>query len=591
MAEHLETILEQTSALRSPLAGDAPAGADLFLEPDVEPLKAEIEKLTSIEGGAPDWRMIVSSSEELLSSKTKDLRLAIWLTVAGAETSGWRGLVRGLAVIHSFINDVWEPMFPTRPKARINIATWLMERAQPIVERLDIKLSDGDDVRVAAKLIEEIDRALADKLGDAFSGIRGLVSAGKNRVRDIPEPPPPPKEEVAAAPASSEFMDDDDAPAKPAAAPPPGGISLSTQAADAAETTAKTSDTLITLARSMLLADTSRAWAYRLHRQAIWMRYEALSVEGLPGPDAGQIALLGDLAAAARWQELAVAGEEQTARCPLWLDPHRFVALALEHMGSAFTEAREAVGRDTSDYVRRNAWLLEAKFSEGIPLASPETVEWVRAECDRWHRTFSSRATELAKDEERELADRFAEAKNLVAAGRHVEGLAIAIQLARRGADTRERFRSSIKVAALAMNAGAYEVARPILEGLVATATAHSLETWDPSLCAQLYAGLYRCLPLDAPDRAKVFEVLCRLDPGQALRAQGAAAGGPPARPIAAAPRAAPAMSMPSPVPMTHSPAGGMGTARAQESDEPEPEPPRELKRITNPDSDWFDDD
>jgi type VI secretion system protein VasJ len=333
----------------------------------------------------------------------------------------------------------------------------------------------------------------------------------------------------------------------------------------------------------MLLADTSRAWAYRLHRQAIWQRYEALAVEGVEGPDAAQLALPGDLAATGRWQELAVAGEEQSARSPLWLDPHRFVALALEHMGSAFVDAREAVGRDTSDFVRRNAWLLEAKFSEGIPLASPETVEWLQAESNRWQRGFTSRAMELAKDEEKELADRFSEAKNLVAAGRHVEGLAIAIQLARGGADTRERFRFSIKVAALAMNAGAHEVARPILEGLVATATAHSLETWDPSLCAQLYAGLYRCLPLDAPDRSKVFEVLCRLDPGQALRAQGAAAGGPPVRPVAAAPRVAPIAA----TPVT----SAQPTAGAAPAPAPKPEPEAPLKVMTNSDSEWFDDD
>lgn len=582
MADHLETILEQTSALRAPLAGDSPVGADLFLEPDVEPLKAEIEKLTSIEGGAPDWGLLVEKGEELLASKTKDLRLAIWLSVAGAERSGWRGLVRGLAVVHSFVNDLWEPLLPVRPKARQNIVLWLAERAQPVIERLDVRLADADDVKLAQKLVEDIDRTLADKLGDSFSGIRALISAAKNRVRDIPEPPPVSKEPETVQ-VKEEWLDED----APVAAPAPvaGAFAIGTTAADAAATTAKLGESLVTLARSMLLADTSRPWAYRLHRQGIWMPMEAIAVEGVAGPDAGQIALLGDLAASSRWQELVVAGEEASARNPLWLDPHRFVALALEHMGSAFIDAREVVGRDTSDFARRNAWLLEAKFSEGIALAGPETVEWLEAESKRWR--AGSRATELARDEEQALTDRFAEAKHLVAAGRHVEGLAIAIQLARRGADTRERFRSSLAVARLAMNAGAHEIARPILEGLVATATAHNLETWDPSLSAQLYAGLYRCLPLDAPDRPRVFEVLCRLDPGQALRAQGAAAGGPPVRPIAAAPR--PQTALPSAVAAPAAPvAQSSGSGYSAPAAAPAPEP---IRRITNPDSEWFDDD
>ncbi|HVJ93891.1 MAG TPA: type VI secretion system domain-containing protein, partial [Labilithrix sp.] len=130
------------------------------------------------------------------------------------------------------------------------------------------------------------------------------------------------------------------------------------------------------------------------------------------------------------------------------------------------------------------------------------------------------RATDVGRDEDRDLARRFAEARHLVAAGRHAEGLAVAAQLARRGSDTRERFRSSLGVARLAMNAGADEIARPILEALVSTVALHSLETWDPSLCARLYELLYRCLPADAPDRGKAFEILCRLDPGAALRAR-----------------------------------------------------------------------
>ena len=87
-------------------------------------LKAEIEKLTSI-GAAPLTGASSSTDARSSSNRTKDLRLAIWMTVAGAERSGWRDLVRGLAVVSSYVNDLYEPMFPTRPKARTNIVLWL----------------------------------------------------------------------------------------------------------------------------------------------------------------------------------------------------------------------------------------------------------------------------------------------------------------------------------------------------------------------------------------------------------------------------------------------------------------------------------
>jgi len=591
MGEHLETILEQTAGLRAAIAGDSPAGADLSFEPEFEKIKSELDKLSSLEGGEVDWRSVVEGAEDLLANRTKDLRLACWLTAGGLERSGWKGLVRGLAVCRGLITDLWEPMLPKRDKARANIVVWLAERVGPKVQDLRVALEDGDDVRVSAQLVEDIDRALADKLGDAFPGIRGLVSATKARVRDIPEPPPPPppEPEPAPAPASEEWADEDEAPPPPPPPAPTGSVQLSTRAEDAASTARTCGESLVALARSIALADATRPWAYRLHREGIWLPFEVIPVENgvIPsaGPDSATVELLQDLLATARWQELVVAGEEATARHPLWLDPQRLVALALERMGTAFTAAREAVGRAASDFARRNAFLLESRFSDGTPAASPETADWLEVEARRWQ--LGSRAKDVARDEDRELAGRFEEAKNLVAAGRHAEGLAIAVQLARRGADTRERFRSSLDVARLAMSAGAHEVARPILEGLVATATAHSLETWDPGLCARLYSGLYRCLPADSPERARAFEVLCRLDPGAALRARGDRSNGyttrahVPVIPVPAVPAAGPSMN---------------GTARNESPAPAAPPPspaaaPAASSRPEEPESEWFDDD
>ncbi|MCW5833035.1 MAG: type VI secretion system protein TssA [Labilithrix sp.] len=581
MSDHLETILEQTAALRAALAGDSPAGADLSLEPEFEQVKAELEKLSSLEGGDVDWRLVVDRAEDLLANRTKDLRLAVWLTAGGVERSGWRGFVRGLAVCRGLVADLWDPLLPARPKARTNIVLWLGERVAPKLEELSVSLADGDDVRAALTLVEDIDRLLADKLGDSFPGIRGLVSATKARVRDIPEPPPEPVAAPAAEAAASDWADDDDEPPPPP--PPAGGVQLSTSAADADTTTRTCGEALVALARSLLLADLSRAWAYRLHRKGIWLPFEHVVVEGgvvpLPGPDAATVEQLRDLLASARWHELVVVGEEASARFPLWLDAQRFVAVALERMGTPFTSAREAVGREATDFARRSAFLLGARFEDGVPVASPETADWLEVEARRWQ--LGSRANDVGRDEDRDLAARFAEARDLVAAGRHAEGLAIAVQLARRGSDTRERFRSSLDVARLAMNAGAHEVARPILEGLVAIAAAHALETWDPSLCARLYAGLYRCLPADAPDRAKVFEVLCRLDPGAALRARGNGSNGPTTRVVTGAP---------SPVPVS-SFAASAASGAPHPVVAPEASAASQTTSQTTSESEWADDD
>ncbi|MBX3231366.1 MAG: type VI secretion system protein TssA [Labilithrix sp.] len=536
MAEDLEKLLEETSALRAPLTADEPAGADISLEPEFEAIKLEIDKLTGIDGLTPDWDLVRTSAEDLLASRTKDLRLAVWLTVAGVHSSGWHGLARGLVVCRALMVDLWEVALPKRDKARSNIIGWLAERAVPRVQELSVEMRDGADVRAAFELVTDIDRVASEKLGDAFQGIRAFISAMKSRVADIPKPPPtpPPPPPADSAPGSDPPPSFDAPAAEPA---PSGGVALSTRAADADATTATIAGTLVALARSIAMVEPARAWAYSLHRRGIWLRIERGAFDAAPldgAPDAATRERLGSLANESRWLELVFAGEEASALYPSWLDPHRFVALALERLGSAFNDARATVGRDTTDFVRRHRRLLDAKFTDETAAAAIETVAWLEAETQRWHGTALA---DVGRHEDRQLAARFADARNLVASGRHAEGLAFAMQLARRGSDPRDRFRANLDVARLASQVGANDVARPILESLVADATRHDLERWEPALAARLSAGLYRVLPADAPERTTAFETLCRIDPGLALRVQGRAHttsdGAAPPAPIA----------------------------------------------------------
>lgn len=547
MTEFLASILQQTAALCAPIPGASPSGADLALEPEFEAIKGEIDKLSSLSGGSVDWRQVVRGAEDLLSNRTKDLRLAFWMAAGEVTRSGWTGFARSLVVCRALVTDFWSTMYPVRPKGRANIAAWFGERVNPQLVELKVDLESGDAVRACAELLTEIDGVFSEKLGDAYSGMGSVRNTMRLRVKDIPLPPPPPPTPPPPQEASPEWADDDDDVSvsidnddddaggassassssseedddAPAQSVPAGGVSLSTRSEDASATVAVCSETLIKLARAMVQADAPRAWAYRLHRAALWLPLETPSSR-LAGPGDELRGRLSSLLASGRWGELLQAAEEASSLAPLWLDAQRYAALAMERLGLAFVEAREVVGRDASDLVRRWPDIVEALFEDGTPLADPETRDWLREEAVRWQLVVS-RAADVARDEDAELKRRFHEARDLVGRGRSTEGLALAMQLARRGGDTRARFRASLRVAELAMRVGAYEVALPILDGLFATAEAHSLEAWEPGLCASFYVALVTCLQAEAGEAAlerrnKVFERLCRLDPGAALR-------------------------------------------------------------------------
>jgi type VI secretion system protein VasJ len=533
MADYLESLLAETEKLRAPIAGDSPGGADVSLEPDFEKIKAEIDKLTSLTGGQVDWRSVSKGAEELLSTKTKDLRLGLWMACGELERGGWKGFARALVVCRAIVIDFWDTMQPVRPKARANIVGWFGERATPQIAALRVDRDVEDPVRACEQLLGEIDGALSEKLGDAYGGMGSARNTMRARVRDIPPPPPPPEEKPAA---SSEWADDDDAPA-PAAdtsnGAAAGGVALSTRAEDAGDTARAAGEALVNLARAMRMQDPTRAWAYRLHRTGIWLPFDAPPTDALPAPAPELRAGVRTLFAQARWAELLSAAEEASATSPMWLDAHRFAAIATERLGLAYADAREVVGRDASDIARRWPFIVERAFDDGTPHADDETRAWLREEAERWQ-VVAKRGEAAARDEDQKLKKRFDAAQDLVARGHHAEGLALAAETARRAASPRERFRADLAVSELAMSVGAFDVARPLLDGLFAISEAQRLDAWDPALSATLYAGLVKCLEHEAKEgregandrRAQVFERLCRVDPGAAIRARTGGAQG-----------------------------------------------------------------
>jgi type VI secretion system protein VasJ len=227
-----------------------------------------------------------------------------------------------------------------------------------------------------------------------------------------------------------------------------------------------------------------------------------------------------------QWLPLLTSAEDLTGTYLFWFDLHRMVALAMDRLGVQFVAARETMGREVVSFVARNPTLPTLTFADGSPFADAATETWLAEETKKWAGSSGgSAAPSAASAEDEELAQRFEEARELVVGGKVAEGLSLAVQLASRGADARTRFRARLSVAKLAISGGKPEVARPILEGLLAEADRHQLEVWEPELCGTLLSALYLCRkatskpgPEEDSVWSAIFARLCRLDPAAALR-------------------------------------------------------------------------
>ena len=59
-----------------------------------------------------DWVFVADTSRQLLSEKTKDIRLLTWLSEAWANLYGFEGIAKGLELSHRMLNIYWSNLHP-----------------------------------------------------------------------------------------------------------------------------------------------------------------------------------------------------------------------------------------------------------------------------------------------------------------------------------------------------------------------------------------------------------------------------------------------------------------------------------------------
>jgi type VI secretion system protein ImpA len=111
-----------------------------------------------------DWPFVASHCAQLLQSRSKDLKLAVWLTEAQARTQHFRGLADGFALLAGLCERYWERLHPQGEQGdyeqRIGNLAWLLAqtpglvKAMPVAEQGGVSMMDFDRARQRASRAE-----------------------------------------------------------------------------------------------------------------------------------------------------------------------------------------------------------------------------------------------------------------------------------------------------------------------------------------------------------------------------------------------------------------------------------------------------
>src|SRR5690554_6453545 len=106
------------SLATTPITADDYAGPDVRYSSEFEEIEAALEKDGSIHAnGGPDWQQVVTQSEQLLRSQSKDLRVACWLGWGLYRCEGINGLLAGVSLLNSLVQH-WDLLHPLKPRTR-----------------------------------------------------------------------------------------------------------------------------------------------------------------------------------------------------------------------------------------------------------------------------------------------------------------------------------------------------------------------------------------------------------------------------------------------------------------------------------------
>jgi type VI secretion system protein ImpA len=174
--------------------------------------------------------------------------------------------------------------------------------------------------------------------------------------------------------------------------------------------------------------------------------------------------------------------------------------------------------------------LLNSSLMDDTPAANAETQTWLKesilpppppppAEPEFAPATPPSAQSECANGEK--APDVTEMAMKAARAGKVQEAIGILTREIGNERTGRGRFQRHIQLANIFLATKHEAIAYPILVELAEEIERRKLEEWEePSVVAQPLALLYRCaekLGRDDAEKQKIYQKLCRLDPGQAL--------------------------------------------------------------------------
>ena len=507
---------------RKPISDAKPAGDDARYDQEYDLLQQEIDKLASATaGGAVDWKNVIKLGSVILSTKSKDLKVASYVGVGLLQLKGIEGLSAGTQILLDLVTNFWDTLYPVkkRMRGRFGAITWWMENAEKFIKKYDGPELHKDVIDLLVKRIEDLDSTLAEKSDDApvLHELSNYVD--RLPVESSPEPEQPEPVEEKAVPEST---DSSAAASAPQVAVSVGAISSSEECVAGFKAGLSA---LSPVSEYLLANDLADPNGYRLRRMIAWapITSQPPAENGrtmIPAPDGPVKDSIssrlesGDYAGALR------AAESRVGEYLFWLDLSRMSAQALKGLGEDYSSALSALEMETQFYVQRLPGLGSLSFADGSSFADAKTRSWLQS---LGKSGGSTGGTETGTDQTTEI---MAKANQLASSKKLLEAISLICGMINTSNSLRSVFRLRTGLTALLTAEGQVGVGKVHAAGLLEHIDSFGLEQWEPELALSGLLAAYEAVVAEGgPDSAaksvEILQRISRLSPVEGLKING----------------------------------------------------------------------
>lgn len=456
---------EYRRCIVQPIAGDNPTGERLVDDPLFDFIEEQLMKVGSLSHASVQWEEVEHSIVKLLSEKTKDIKLLVYLLQCLHNQITPARFIVSFGIMSDFMRHFWGSSYPA-PGNRGNLPrrkffSQIIQRFMLVTEKIDFSHFDNENRQLLAEAISVWQQVIvqhelnSEAVTSVVRLIQGQLSKAEEQQKQVDNVTENKRNEQSSRRAS-------------------GSEAVFDHSSDKA-----TRQTLLKVADFLAEQEFGIGLSIRLRRYAVWG-----SILSAPDHDSrGETLLRGMLPdrikdyqdqlrqpALNLWRKL----EHSLTMAPYWFEGHRLSYMLAFELGKQ--EWCDAILCETRQFLNRLPILHDLKFKGGEAFVPDNVKNWLSTE------SVSATTGSVGSDWHEKRSEALSLAKEA--------GIAVALSMLNDGLvqarEPRDKFYWRLLSADLMQASRLDAMAKTQYQTLYEQITSMHVTQWEPSLLEQL---------------------------------------------------------------------------------------------------------